>query len=74
MEPEQPELQQYVDLEIPQKTHGNKIIYSVWFVFGINLISGTRALHFIKNLLLFLDVDFLQTLYRSSYQEGVVWD
>ena len=49
--PEKSGFQQFVKLDISKILMVIKIIYLVWFVLGMNLISG---LHFIKNFLLFL--------------------
>ena len=36
--PEQPDFQQFIELEIPKVLIVIKIIYSVWLVFGMTLI------------------------------------
>ena len=39
--PEQSDFYQFVELAIPKVVMVIKLIYPVWFVFGMNLISGT---------------------------------
>ena len=53
-----------------------------WFGIGDGSISSNKCIYsaliyvifFVSALYLALFTNFLQTLYRSSYRKGVVWD